>query len=190
MTVLTVFRRMETSRSMEVRPDCGCSRRSFQDRLWPVLTVNYDQIVDGVWVGSYPQQPEDVIHLKAEGVRAVLNLQSEHDFQARAIRWDLFWKFYVSQDIHVVRVPILDFDQSSLIENLNTAVDALHTQVEAKRPTYVHCTAGINRAPTVVISWLMRERGMALEEALTLVKTKRACHPYPEVLKQWAASLP
>jgi atypical dual specificity phosphatase len=39
--------------------------------------------------------------------------------------------------------------------------------------TVVHCYAGISRSPTVVISFLMKEHGMSLDEAFALCKQKR-----------------
>ena len=39
--------------------------------------------------------------------------------------------------------------------------------------TVVHCYAGISRSPAVVISFLMKEHGMSLDEAFDLCKQKR-----------------
>ncbi|GAQ85912.1 Putative dual specificity phosphatase [Klebsormidium nitens] len=38
---------------------------------------------------------------------------------------------------------------------------------------YVHCAAGISRSPCVCLAYLMKERGLSLEEARTLVKQVR-----------------
>lgn len=40
--------------------------------------------------------------------------------------------------------------------------------------TVVHCYAGISRSPSIVISFLMKEHGMSLEDALQLCKQKRS----------------
>lgn len=39
----------------------------------------------------------------------------------------------------------------------------------------VHCNAGVSRAPTIVIAYLMKENKMRLKEAYDLVKSVRPC---------------
>lgn len=39
--------------------------------------------------------------------------------------------------------------------------------------TFVHCTAGIGRAPQTVISYLIFFKGYTLDDAINLVKAKR-----------------
>ncbi len=152
-----------------------------------MLSISYSQITSHLWVGSYPQAPEDVIHMKSVGVTAVLNLQTDEDLDARAVNWDLFWKFYVRNGLHVVRFPIRDFDPDALDSHLDGAVAALHDLMNAGRAVYLHCTAGMNRSPTVAIAWLHRHQGMSIDEATEHVKSRRSCFPYPEVLERWAA---
>jgi len=154
-----------------------------------VIAISYAAITDELWVGSYPQQPEDVLHLKSIGVTAILNLQSDADFSYRGIQWDMFWKFYVSQGLTVVRVPIIDFDLGSLSKNLADGVAALEALVAGDHRVYLHCTAGLNRSPTVAIAWLMKHRGMSLREAHDHVEEQRSVQPYPEVLHRWKKSL-
>jgi protein-tyrosine phosphatase len=47
---------------------------------------------------------------------------------------------------------------------------------------YVHCTAGINRSPLVVLTYLTGVEGIGLEEAMTLLLRAR-----PEVCPTWEA---
>jgi len=154
-----------------------------------MLSVDYAQLMDDLWVGSYPQQPEDIQHLKEDGVTAVLSVQSDEDLDARAIRWDLFERFYASQSMRVVRIPIQDFEPADLLQHLPTAVAALEGLMTAGERVYVHCTAGINRSPTVCIAWLMKHRDLSLDDATARVMDRRRCYPYPEVLEAWAANL-
>lgn len=129
------------------------------------------------------------MHLRREGVTAILNLQSDSDYSDRAIRWDLLWKFYVKMGLHVVRVPIIDFQPDDLWANLAGAVGALDGLLAEDHQVYLHCTAGLNRSPTVAIAWLMRARGMDMEEAHAYFEERRHCVPYPEVLERWARTL-
>jgi len=49
----------------------------------------------------------------------------------------------------------------------------------------LHCNGGLNRAPTLAIAFLRAHRRMSLEEALALVKTRRACGPFMTVLEDY-----
>ncbi|HIA01257.1 MAG TPA: hypothetical protein EYN06_10495 [Myxococcales bacterium] len=154
-----------------------------------MLSIQYALLEPQLWLGSYPQQPEDVLHLKTEGVSAVLNVQSDLDLDARAINWLMFWKFYVTQGIRVERVPIIDFNDDDLARCLPRAVELLDELITGGHCVYLHCTAGINRSPTVAIAWLMMRRSMPLQEALDFVNQRRAVMPCISVLRGWSKSL-
>ena len=150
-----------------------------------MVAIDCSKILENLWLGSYPQSPEDVLHLKKQGVTAILNLQSDDDFSQRGIRWDLFWAFYVRQGLSVERVPIVDFEPDDLRRHLAQAVASLQGLIEAGHCVYVHCTAGLNRSPTTVIAWLMQTRSLGMEEAVSFVSARREVVPYPEVLSWW-----
>ncbi|HYT06111.1 MAG TPA: dual specificity protein phosphatase family protein, partial [Rugosimonospora sp.] len=48
---------------------------------------------------------------------------------------------------------------------------------------YLHCTAGIGRAPTVAIGYLHACLGWELDEAIAHVKQARQCAPHLEALR-------
>ena len=50
---------------------------------------------------------------------------------------------------------------------------------------YVHCNAGMNRAPTLAIAFLRAYRQMSLDEAMLMVKKQRACGPFMTVLEDY-----
>ena len=82
-------------------------------------------------------------------------------------------------------MPITDFDKADLLNNLDTAVGALSESVAEGGKVYVHCSAGLNRSPTVIIGYLIRHREMTLEDALQWVTSRHNCVPYPDVLESW-----
>lgn len=60
-------------------------------------------------------------------------------------------------------------------------VRALNALLALGRVPYVHCTAGINRAPLSVVGLLTYARGWPLEEAVKVVKAGRPqANPYLE----------
>ena len=75
-----------------------------------------------------------------------------------------------------------DFDPADQRRALPAAVRALHGLLRQGHRVYVHCTAGINRAPLVVLTYLTLVEGIELEEAMTLL-----VHARPEVSPTWEA---
>jgi len=67
---------------------------------------------------------------------------------------------------------------------LPEAVRALAGHLQAGRKTYVHCTAGINRATLTVVGFLTLMEGMELDKAVTFVRERRPqAHPYVDCFK-------
>ena len=153
------------------------------------MDSSYHTIVEQLAVGPYPRDPAQVLALKRSGITAVLNVQSDIDFRDRAIHWELFWKFYVARGIHVVRHAIRDFDSADLYARLPSAVSALNGLIDSGHSVYLHCTAGVNRSPTVAIAWLVTHRGHSLEEAVEhFLSIRRVAVPDLGVLRRYAAS--
>ena len=49
----------------------------------------------------------------------------------------------------------------------------------SKRNILVHCSGGLSRSVSLIISWLMKNHGMSLVEAFDLVESKRGRPPLP-----------
>lgn len=60
-------------------------------------------------------------------------------------------------------------------------VDFVHRHVDLeKRTTYVHCKAGRGRSTVIVVAFLMKHRGMTVDEAYAFIRSKRrhvSLHP-------------
>lgn len=135
------------------------------------LDVNW--VDPDVCVGPYPQTPGHADALAEVGVTAVVNLQTDRDLRHRGVDLDRLHRTLRQHGIELHRLPIQDFDEADLIRNLPTAAALLHRLTEAGHRTYVHCTAGMGRAPAVVLSYLVRQ-GHDLPEAQAHL---RDCHP-------------
>ena len=119
------------------------------------------------------------------GVTHVLCLQTDDDLSSRGLQWSVLWQFYLRLGLEVVRVPIVDFDKRDLLAHLDEGVAAVHGALGAGGKVYVHCTAGLNRSPTVIIAYLTQHRDLSLEEAVTWVTERHDCVPYPDVVQDW-----
>ncbi len=150
--------------------------------------INLNRIQPELYVGTYPQSAVDIARLKTgPRVTAVVNLQTEADFAALRIDWGRLTRHYLEHDIVVQRWPIRDFDPQDLRARLAGAVDTLEQLLAAGHRAYVHCTAGVCRAPSVAIAYLAWCQGWELDDAYRYVRRQRTCDPYLEAI-QAAAS--
>jgi len=77
------------------------------------------------------------------------------------------------------RFPVIDFDELDLGEKLPAPVNTLNQMLEMQHRVYVHCNAGICRAPATVLTYLCHFRGMTPEEGLAYLRKERPqVHPY------------
>jgi len=147
--------------------------------------IHYNAILDDIFVGTYLQDRDDIDELKEVlGITAVLNLQTDSDMQTWGIDWAHVSGYYKQCDMDLTRVPIADFDPIDLRKELANGVNALDTLVAQQHRVYVHCTAGIGRAPAVVIAWLVWCRDWQLDEAISFVKQRRVCSPAVEAIRE------
>jgi len=66
---------------------------------------------------------------------------------------------------------------------LYSAIQALSELLAEGHTVYLHCTAGIGRAPTVAIGYLHTCLGWEWDEAVAHVKQARQCAPHVEALR-------
>ena len=137
-----------------------------------------------LWVGSMPSGPEDLARLVQAGVGAVLSLQTDDDLGERGLRWTTLWQLMSARGLLAERAPIRDFDKKDLLRGIDPALERLDALLASGRPVYLHCTAGLNRSPTVAIAHLTRTLGLA--EAHTAVMAAHVdAVPYLDVLIKW-----
>ena len=123
--------------------------------LGRVLKVRnwWDRIDPHVIVGAYPFA-RDVGGLHGEGVRAIVNTCQE--YAGPQTKYEQF-------GIEQLRIPTTDFTHPKLAD-VQTAVEFVQTHVTQGNTVYIHCKAGRARSATVAICWLIKYRGMTMEE--------------------------
>ena len=132
-------------------------------------------------IGSCPRSPGDIDRLIDEaGVEAIVCLQCELCHEAMEIDWEPIRKRCLERNVVILRVSVRDFDrldQSRRLADMTRAFNLLHDGLGRK--TYVHCTAGINRASLTVLGYLTFCRGMELQKAMNIIRTCRPqSNPY------------
>lgn len=154
--------------------------------------MNYTRILDDLIVGSCLQKSDDVDLLATkENVKTVLSLQEDCDMEFFSL--DLLpiqERCQARSDIQHVRHRVRDFDPHSLRVELPGAVAALSQAAEINGGTaYVHCTAGMGRAPAVALAFMWWIKGIHLEDAHALLTSKRHCSPRLPSIRAAAADL-
>ncbi len=158
----------------------GGARPSRGDRRPSVTEVSSHLLV-----GEYPAV-EDVAWLKENfDVTAVHNLQDDYDLSHNGLDIEQLRRAYERYRIKLVRTPISDGSADNMAERLETALGDLHALIDSGERVYLHCNAGLNRAPTLAIAYMRAHQGMSLDEAVTHLKRLRACGPFMTVLEDY-----
>jgi protein-tyrosine phosphatase len=140
------------------------------------------EVLDCLLIGEYPRV-EDVAWLKQSfGITAVHSLQDDYDLSHHGLDIDDLRSAYHHHEIKLVRTPISDGSADDARRHLKAALHDLRALVKSGQRVYLHCNAGLNRAPTVAIAFLRSHEGMSLDEAAAHVKRRRACGPFMTVL--------
>lgn len=141
--------------------------------------INFDHIEADIFLGSAPASSVDVARLANMKISAVLSLQSDEDFKTHRINWRKLESAYSYHQMLVKRFPILDFDEVDLGNRLMQPVQALHELLSAGHRVYVHCNAGVCRAPATVLGYFCHYRGMTIEQGLAYIRRHRPqANPY------------
>ncbi len=136
-------------------------------------------------VGRCPRG-EERPWLAAQGITAVVSLQSDADLVALRLPWAAAVAEYAALGMTATRVPVVDFDRADLGRQLDAAVAGIHGALAGARVAYVHCNAGLNRSPSAVIAYRMVHRGESLMQAWDAVCTAHPSQPYQDVMIAWA----
>ena len=146
--------------------------------------INFDRILPQLFVGTCPRSAVDVDRICNDArVSAVLNLQTDRDFAEYEIDWSRLEDHYRARNVTVRRVPIIDFNVADLRRKLVSAVDTLEELLASDHTVYLHCTAGIGRAPTIAVARLALCGGWELDSAVEQVTSRRSCAPNLDVIR-------
>ncbi len=116
------------------------------------------------WVTTYlaiGSDIRDIEFLRRHGISAIVGLQAE--------RLDEESKIH-SAGMEYLRVPIKDGHAPELSQ-IQTMVIWINKQTENGRKVYMHCAAGVGRAPTMAMAFLV-STGLTTDQAFTEIKQK------------------
>lgn len=118
-------------------------------KMLPVLQVSKD-------LYRSPQPDfEDLLRLKAQGIRSLVNLREE------ATESEFFAK---QSGMNYLHIPVVDW-QLPTPDQVEQFLDFMST--EENRPALIHCAAGVGRTGTFVACYRIKQ-GMPVEDAVRL----------------------
>ncbi len=146
-------------------------------------SLNWHDITPQLVIGTCPMRPADVARIGSGAqVDGILSVQHDDCLAYWKIDEAAMQAAGAEAGLRMTRVPIRDFDVEDSRRCLPTAVAALADLYCDCERVYVHCTAGLGRAPVTVIAYLVFIEGMRPEAAFELVKARR-----PSSVPAWEA---
>jgi protein tyrosine phosphatase (PTP) superfamily phosphohydrolase (DUF442 family) len=144
-----------------------------------VPMLRYSRVTPQLYVG--PQfNARGKRHLEQAGITAVVNLRTEFDDAVHGLAFSEY-----------CYLPTVD-DDSPSIKHFQKGVDFIHAVVEEGGKVYIHCKAGVGRAPTMAAAYLIA-RGYSLDDALALIERPRPfiaiTPPQMEALRRYEAEV-
>ena len=127
----------------------------------------FDKMGDkNIYIGPYPQCEEDFQKISEKGINEIINLQTVDDIKARQIKHELQKIQSKKYGININRYPIEDYCHEVMVSRLKGAADLLNDLLKKGKTVYVHCTAGMYRASSTVILYLVLYENYQVDEAV------------------------
>jgi protein-tyrosine phosphatase len=150
--------------------------------------MKFTWVLPNLAVGSDPRAEEEFQELKTQKITAILSLQTDEDRAEGGIDGER--TAAVQAGLVFCSVPIEDFNRDQLQTCLPDSVIALERMLKQGHSVYVHCSAGVNRSPTVVAAYLHWCLGYELLQALIHLHACRRCLPDGDAIHsaRWAGA--
>ena len=149
-------------------------------------SYGFADVLDGLVIGAYPLDREDVAMLEWVGIERILNLTEDGEYpdgdRAAVIA------ALAEAGIEERRVELTDFGGLPS-EAIERAVEAVMSSLDDGKRTYVHCRAGWQRSAAVAAGVVALREGIDVDEALALVRERKpSSDPLPhqrQDLRRW-----
>jgi len=138
-------------------------------------SLNWGEITPTILVGTCPMTPDDLDRIReSAGVSSVLSLQHDDCLAYWNIDYREMRERGMRLGLAMGRCPVRDFDVTDQRRCLPAAVTTLSSLQAQGHRTYVHCTAGLGRAPLTVLGYLTLVAGHSPEHAIGLIHAGRS----------------
>ena len=139
-------------------------------------TLDFDFIVDGIYIGTNACcQDHFDSELLSLGIRADISLEENRTDSPFGVD-------------HYLWLPTIDHNPPTQ-EQLMHGVISLRMFAEKEIGCYVHCKNGHGRAPTLVAAYLIADKKMEVDNAVSYIEERRPSVHYEdaqiEALEEW-----
>ncbi len=147
----------------------------------------FAEVGDGLVMGAYPQDAEDVAALVADGVTRVFNLVQDVEYDPGAR--DACVTALAAAGIRERRVELVDYG-SLTPDQIEASAQAVLAWLDEGERVYVHCRAGWQRSATVVAAIVALRENVAPREALAILRTRKPtanplAHQRADLFRWW-----
>jgi protein-tyrosine phosphatase len=151
-------------------------------------SYGFAEVLADLFVGAYPLDEDDVRALSRIGIRRVLNLTEDKEYQSG--ERGVVERALANAGIAEHRLRLTDYGGLPP-ETLDGAVSVIGNWLDEGERVYLHCRAGWQRSAAVAAGVVAIRTGIGIDEALTLVQTRKpTADPLPhqrEDLRGWWA---
>jgi protein-tyrosine phosphatase len=149
-------------------------------------TYGFADVHDGLLIGAYPLDADDVAMLSSMGVQRVLNLVEDQEYPPG--RRFLIEAALRDAGIEEHRMQLTDFGRLPA-DRLEEAVREVVAWLKQDLLVYVHCRAGWQRSAAVAAGTVAVYDGVGIDEALRLIQRRKpSADPLPhqrDDLRTW-----
>ena len=122
--------------------------------------MDYSKIFNNLYVGSCPKNNADVVEISAIWPRhtpiVIIDLQTVKDKEHHGVPAGGLVTYYMD----LISVPVEDFNKEDMNKKMPNIIAYMVHAVIKGRCIYLHCSLGINRAPTVALYYMVHVLGM------------------------------
>jgi protein-tyrosine phosphatase len=152
-------------------------------------TYGFANVYDGLVIGAYPLDAEDVGMLEWLRIERVLNLVEDEEY--RLGEHEAVEAALEAVGIDEYRLGLIDY-AGLPAASIEAAVEEVNAWLDDGVTTYIHCRAGWQRSAAVAAAVVAVRDGMSIDEALTYVQARKpSADPLPhqrEDLRHWWAT--
>lgn len=147
----------------------------------------FADVGDGLVMGAYPQDADDVAAIGAAGVTRVFNLVQDLEYDPGAR--EACVTAFAGAGIEERRVELVDYGSLTPAQIEESAQAVLAWLDEGER-VYVHCRAGWQRSATVVAAILALREDVSPHEALEVLRERKPtanplAHQRADLFRWW-----
>ncbi|CAD8095565.1 unnamed protein product [Paramecium primaurelia] len=126
---------------------------------YQAMNIIHEENGNQLWLGDYTAA-QDKPTLDKKGIRTVLTVACQLNIK------------YNDQNMNHKTYSILDSEQANIAQFFDDSFYHIKNGLKSGS-VLVHCAAGVSRSASIVIAYLMRNKGWTYSEAFSHVKSKR-----------------